>query len=83
MWILPISNEARGTVQNFDIFVSEAPVEAEIAVSVGAARQSRGVTVQEDHVLFLEGWWQKPERGLIQSLLGDVTRLPVTVHPAA
>lgn len=45
IWILPINNEARGTIQNLDILVSEAPVDAEFTVSGGVVRQSRSVTV--------------------------------------
>lgn len=46
-WILPLNNEARGTIQYFNIFVSEAPVDAEMAVSEGLVGQIHIVAVQK------------------------------------
>lgn len=42
---LPFKNEARGTIQYFNIFVSEAPVDAKVAV--GLVRQIHIVVVQK------------------------------------
>lgn len=47
IWILPVNNEALGTVQNFNVFVTEAPVDAEAVVSEGVVRRRHIAAMQK------------------------------------
>lgn len=70
--ILPINDEAPATVQNFNIFVSEAPVDAEMVMPRGRHSRTHVVAAEKEDVVFFVGCRQKIIQSITQSLVGDV-----------
>lgn len=59
IFILPINKEALATVQNFNVLVTKAPVDAEVVMLRGRHNGPRVVDTEKDDVVFLIGRRQK------------------------
>ena len=70
--ILPLSNGAFVCVQNFNVLIPKAPVDAETVMLWRCLNRSHIVTAEKDDVLFLVGWRKKALPSFIQSLIGDI-----------
>lgn len=68
----PVNDDASAAVQNFNVFISETPVDAEVVVHWGCLSRPHVVARREDDVLFLVGQRQKCFPSITQSLVGDV-----------
>lgn len=53
--LLPLHDEACGTVQNFNVFVSKTPVDAEVIIPGGSYNRPHIVAREKDDVVFLVG----------------------------
>lgn len=70
--ILPVNDEALAAVQNFNVLVSETPVDAEVVVPWGGHHRPHVVATEEEDVVFFVGWRQKIVPYVTQSHVGDV-----------
>lgn len=70
--ILPITDDAIATVQNFNILVSEAPVDAEIIVQLGGHKRVHVVATENEDAVFFVGWWQIILQVITQSHVDDI-----------
>lgn len=70
--ILPINDDALATVQNFNILVSKAPVDAEIGMLRGGPNGPHVVATEKDDVVFFVGWRQKVLPSITQSHVGVI-----------
>lgn len=69
--ILPADDEAFSAVQNFNVLVSEAPVDAEVVMLGGAAAGPHVVAIETEDVVFFVGWRQNVFPAITQSHVGD------------
>lgn len=68
----PFNNKALTTVHNFNVLVSEAPVDAEVTVLQRGHSWSHVVPTEKEDVVFLVGQRQGVLPSTIQSLVGQI-----------